>query len=155
MKKEGEESIKVRISRKVYIPIYLMIIILFFTVLYIKILGREIAPIALGAVFVFSLILIIISELNRLRFSYEINNSSIVFNRGIINKSVRSVDLFSLSDATMHQTLWQRIINIGNINAGLYSDGEDSSTMVKNINNPKKFISFLNERLNNIRKGNR
>ena len=121
MSDEIGEVLKVRISRKLYIPIYLMILILFLAVGFIKISGKEINDLAFKMAIGFSAILILITELHRLSNSYEINSDALVSSSGILNKKIRKADLVSISDVGLNQTLWQRMIGYGKISARMFS----------------------------------
>ena len=65
---------KVRTSRKAYLFIYLMIIILIVTIIFIKISGKELNKLLFGAVLIFSGVLIIFVEIYRFKNLYEINS---------------------------------------------------------------------------------
>lgn len=145
MSEEKEEILKVRNSRKLYIPIYLMILILFLAVGFIKISGKEINDLAFKMAIGFSAILILITELHRLSNSYEINSDALVSSSGILNKKIRKADLVSISDVGLNQTLWQRMLGYGNISARMFS--QESATNIKNVGNPSNFVDFLGKKM--------
>lgn len=141
MAKKSGGVMKVQNSRKVYFPIYLMIIILLGTVLLMKTSGKGIDNALLRIVIAFSAAGIIFTELHRGIYSYEINNHSLVCRRGFFIRRTKTIDLLAISDADSKQNPWQRLLDYGNVNVRLFS--KDSTTLIKNINNPEQFVHFL------------
>ncbi len=137
----SKESYKVRASRKIYWPFYLMalVIALILIIFYIK--GNEIHSVAFWLAIVFIILTIKYTELNRLNDFYEINPMSLIHCHGLINKKIKSIDYFAISDLDIDQSLTQRMMNIGSVNIRLFS--EDSTTSVKNIPHPEKFAQEL------------
>jgi len=147
---EIKGMMKVRNSRKAYFFIYVMIFILIITVGVIKFSGKELSKLAFEAVLVFSAMLIIFTEIHRFRNLYEINPHSLIHSKGIFVKKTKRVDLLSVSDADSKQNPWQRLFNYGDVTVNLYSGG--STVPVKNINNPEKFVDFLEEKMSKKRR---
>lgn len=143
---ENKEVMKVRTSRKAYLFIYFMIIVLIITVIFIKISGKQLNITLLYAVLIFSGILIIFIEIHRLGFFYKVTDVSLVYSKGIFARTVRKVDLSSISDADSKQTSWQRMLNYGDVDARMFS--KDSTLTIKNVNNPEKFADFLEKKMN-------
>ena len=151
MSKEEDNSImKARTSRKLYIPVYLMIIVLVLVIIYLKVFGLSINKLAFIGAIAFAIISFLFIEIHRLRDLYEINPNSLVHSNGILNKKVKSVDFFAISDSDVSQNLLQRMFNFGNVNVRLFS--QDSTTSVKNINNPLEFARFLEESIGKKRR---
>ncbi len=150
-KSDSEPIMKARTSRKLYIPLYILVFILIAVVIYLKVSGLSVNPLALMGVVIFSIISFLFIEIHRLRDLYEINPNSLVHSHGILNKRIKSVDFFAISDSDVSQHLFQRLFNFGNVNVRLFS-GKDSATAIKNINNPRKFARFLEESMNKKRK---
>ncbi len=149
METGDEESLKTRCSRKVYIPVYFMILILFSIAGYIKYAGKEINPLAFNLIVAFSAAGIILTEFHRLSNSYEINNSSLVHIKGIFFRTTRRTDLLAVSDAELKQNPWQQLLNFGNVEAVVFS--RDSTTYIKNIDRPSTFLDFLEDKINKKR----
>lgn len=149
MEKEEDEVLKARTSRKTYIPIYFMVLILLSTAGYIKYSGKEINSLAFGLMIFFSIVAIFMTEINRLGNLYEINDRSLVHIKGIFFKTTKKTDLLAVSDAELKQNPWQQLLNFGNVEAVVFS--RDSTTYVKNINNPSRFLDFLGEKMNQKR----
>jgi len=147
--KRGVKKLKARNSRKLYLPIYLMILVLFLTASFIKMSGKEINDLVFKAIIIFSLTMIILTEIHRLEKSYEVNSHSLISSKGILNKTTRKVDLLSLSDVDSNQNLWQRILGYGNVSARMFS--KESATSIKNINNPVRFADFLEKMMSERR----
>ena len=146
---EEKSVMRLRTSRKTYFFIYLMIFILMSTVIFIKISGKELNKLVFEGVLAFSAILIIFTEIHRFKNLYEINSHSLIHSKGIFVRKTKRVDLLSVSDADSKRNPWQRMLNYGDVNVNLYSGG--SSVPVKNINNPEKFVDFLEEKMSGKR----
>ena len=150
-KSDSEPIMKARTSRKLYIPLYLMILILLAVILYIWVSGLSLNKIALMGVIVFGVIAFLFIEIHRLKDLYEIKPNSLVHSHGIISKKIKSVDFLAISDLDVSQNVMQRIFNFGNVNVRLFS-GKESATSIKNINNPREFAEFLEETMNKKKK---
>ncbi len=133
--------LKITNSRKTYIPLYLMIIILIAVLIYVKTKGNPINDLALKLVILFSAISLIYTEIHRLYNVYEINNNSLVHTMGIITKRARKMDLSAISDLYVVQTIWQRMLLYGNVEVRMFSG--ENPTYIRNINNPSKFVDIV------------
>ena len=142
-KRRGPKSnvMKVRTSRKIYIPIYLMIFVLVSAVVFIKYRGFLINKYVLILVVVFIVLAIKYTEIHRFSRWYEVNSNSLVHKEGILSKKIKNLDLCAISDIDVSQNLWQRLLGYGDISVRLFS--EVSHTEIKNINDPAKFGNFL------------
>tara|TARA_B100000315_G_scaffold215467_1_gene214782 strand:- start:2137 stop:2799 length:663 start_codon:yes stop_codon:yes gene_type:complete len=141
-----EEVLKVSNSRKLYIPIYTMIIVLVSVVFFLKYFGEEINNLAFNLAVVFSIVALIGTEANRFMNTYEINPQSLVHRRGIFVQTTKTVDLTAVSDADSKQNLFQKLFNYGNVSVHLFS--RDGAIPINHINNPKRFVNFLEEKMN-------
>ena len=149
MVEDSKKVMKVRTTRKLYIPLYLMTIILIIVIGVIKLKEMQLSQSALIGVIVFIVIIVLFVEVHRFKDLYEINQNSLVHSHGILNKKIKSSDFFAISDFDVNQKLWQRLFGFGDVNVRLVS--HDSSTAVKNINNPTKFAAFLEESISKKR----
>ena len=145
MAEKKDEVLSVRVSRKIYLPIYLMILILFSIIFYAEFSGKEVNNLSIIGAVAFALIGIFATEIHRLYNRYEINTNALVHVSGIFVKTTRKIDLMAISDADVRQNLWQMLLGYGNVEARLFS--KESSTDVNNINNPKEFIRFFEMKL--------
>jgi len=146
---ENKGVMKVRTSRKAYLFVYMMILILIVTVITIKTSGRELNKLGFEAVLVFSVGLITFIEIYRFATFYKITSSSLVRSQGIFSRKTRKIDLTSISDVDSKQTAWQRTLNYGDVHARLFS--AETTLAVKNINDPEKFSDFLEKKMNEKR----
>ncbi len=146
---DKKDTLRVNNSRKLYIPIYIMILILVLVLSFANYSGKEIDDLAFKTVIVFSIVALISTEINRHMNSYEINSQSLIHRKGIITQITKRVDLTAISDADSNQHLMQRILNYGNVSVHLFS--RDGAIPVHHINNPKKFVDFLEEKMNEKR----
>ncbi len=141
-KMEGE-ILSIRNSRKIYIPVYAMILILFFTIGAIKYQGKDINSFAVKSVIAFSIIGIIWTEMHRVRNKYQITDTAVVHLKGLLFKTIRKTDIHALSDAVLMQNPWQMILGIGDVSANAFSE----VNVLKNINDPHYVIQFLEEKM--------
>ena len=155
MKKEKkeEDKLKIRNSRKTYIPIYFMMFVLALIIAYILNSGKPLNDLAFRLASVFVVVVFIATEIHRLGNSYEINDNSIIHKSGYFNITSRRLEFGAISDSDVQQSIWQRLFSYGNVEIHLFS--KENKTVVKNINHPFKFIDFLQEKMNNNPRGGR
>ncbi len=148
--KGEEETIKIRNSRRIYIPVYIMILILLGIVAYIKINDLPLDRTALIGVIVFVILGIKFAELHRLFHSYEITPRYVVHTFGYVSKDMKRIFIPTISDLILKQNGWQRLLNYGNIEVHRYSDG--SAIDLNNIPSPSKLLKILENRLSESHK---
>lgn len=136
-----EDVLITRNSRKLYIPLYVMLTILFGTIAFIQFSGRDLNFMAVQATLIFTFFLFVTTELHRLGNLYEIHPSSLVHVKGILKKITRRTDLSAVSDADISQNLWQMMLGYGNVSVRVFS--QDSAMRVRNISKPAVFVNFL------------
>ena len=144
-KEAEDEMMKVRTSRKIYFPVYFMIIILFLTAGYLQFSGKEVDSLALEIILIFSFAAFLFTEGHRFQNLYAIDNQSIIHVKGILFKNTKRTDLTSVSDVELIQNPWQILLNYGNVEVSVFS--KDNSTNVKNINRPLEFMTFLQKKM--------
>jgi uncharacterized membrane protein YdbT with pleckstrin-like domain len=147
--KEKEDFLIARSTRKIYLPVYAMIIILAAVATFIQSSGAELNDTALRTIFIFSIAGILATEIHRINNKYEITPNSLVHIKGILVKVTRKVDLLAISDADFKQNLWQMLLGYGDVEVRLFS--RDSSTDVKNISSPANFVKFLEQKISQRR----
>ncbi len=147
-KKKRFKIIKSNNSRKLYIPFYLMLIILLGTIFYIRVNNKPLNYLALVMVIAFSVIIILGTEIHRLYNTYKITENSLIHIMGYFTKQSKRMDFNAISDFYIVQNLWQRIFSYGNIEVRLYSG--DTTISVKNINNPSQFIDIIEQRIRSM-----
>ena len=148
-KEENRVFLKIRNSRKVYIPFYAMIAILVGTTAYIKYIGRPIDHTAFLLTVGFSVFVLAITEIHRLGNSYEMNNNSITHKQGYFSISSKQLQFGAVSDCDVHQNFWQRIFSYGNVEVHLFS--RENTTCIKNINRPYEFMELLQRKMRGFR----
>jgi len=141
MEKEEEEKLKLSNSRKLYIPIYLMVLTIIGVIIYLKLSEKTIDPLAIKLTIAFVIISIIATEIHRLGNSYEINDKSVIHSQGYFTIKSKKIEFGAISDCDVIQNIWQRIFGYGNIEIHMYS--RESTAHIKNINNPRQFTDFL------------
>lgn len=140
-----EITLEARTSRKLYIPLYLMIFALAVALIYIKINEKPLNNLALKLIFFFSLIIIIATEIHRLYDSYEIANTSVFHRKGFFTVITKRIQFGAISDSDVKQNLWQRIFSYGDVEIHMYS--RESRAIIKDINNPGGFVKFLQDKM--------
>lgn len=150
-KNSNKNSLTLRNSRKIYIPIYIMVLILLSVILWIYFSGKPLTYFSIALVILFSYFAIKSTEIHRLTNKYEIKSPTLIHTTGLFNKNERRVDLFAVSDADVLQNLWQRIWRYGDVRVRLFS--AESTTIIRNINNPQQFASFLEGEMLKLRRG--
>jgi uncharacterized membrane protein YdbT with pleckstrin-like domain len=138
-----------RTSRKMYLPIYAMVLILIGAAIFLQFRGIEITNIAIWAIVIFTLGSLKFTEVNRLNHFYEINPMAVVHTKGYFKRISKRIDLFAISDVDITQNFWQRILGYGDVEIHLFAE----KSTLKNINNPTKFVNFLEETIRKQRKG--
>ena len=144
-KKVKESKLKVRNSRKVYIPAYLMIIILVSTLIYIQVAGKSINDLALKIAIAFSIIVLVVTELHRLGNSYEIGDNSLIHKKGYFTITFTRLQFGAISDSDVRQNPWQRLFHYGNVEVHLFS--KENRVLIRNINKPSYFVNFLHRKI--------
>ena len=140
-----------RDSRKLYTPVYAMILIIISILIMMKVNDIPISRIAYFSSIIFMILGIKTTEIHRLNNKYEINPFSLVHTMGYFNKISKRLDLHSISDIALSQNFWQRLLGYGNVSVSIFAS--EGSTVVKNINNPNEFIAILEEKINLAKKG--
>ena len=139
---EGE-VLSIRNSRKIYIPVYTMIFILFFAVGFIKYQGKDLNDFAFKSVLIFSAAGIVWTEIHRMKNKYEITDYAVIRIKGIIFKTIKKTDIHALSDAELKQNPWQMMLGIGDVSANAFSE----LNVLKNVDKPHEVIKFLEEKM--------
>jgi uncharacterized membrane protein YdbT with pleckstrin-like domain len=143
--------LKVRCSRKKFIPYYLMVLILSFLLINLVIIKKNpISKFAWITSIIFIVMGIKLPEYHRLKDWWGATETSLIQNLGIFDKNVREIDFSSISDLDLEQPLFKRILNYGNVNVRLFLN--ETSISIKNINNPGQFIERLQEIISKHRK---
>lgn len=145
MIKEG--ILKLRTSRKLYIPFYFMALVLIIFLVYIKFSERPLNEFSIKLVIAFIIIVIIVTEIHRLGNLYEINDRSVVHTNGYFSTVSKRVEFGAISDIDILQGPWQRIMKFGHITLFKFSEGPT----LKNINRPKDFVDYLQNKMRNFR----
>ncbi len=133
-------------SRKVYVFIYLMIIIVVGLVVYIGIMDLSWNKYVLIGAGIFVLLGVLITEISRKRVGYEISSLYLVHIKGIVSRKSKKILLESIVDIDLNQNLWQRLWGYGNIEVHAASGA--NVIKLKNLNKPEKFVDMLEEQVN-------
>lgn len=135
-------------SRRAYTPYYFMFACVLLVCVYLTLLGQLVLP-ALGAAAIIVFLGINITELHRLWEGYEVNPSAVIHTHGLISKKSRRIDLFAINTVSVHQTLFQRILNIGDIH--VHVANASHVTTLKNLQSPKVFAQTIQNNMHKIR----
>lgn len=138
-----KEKLRIRNTRKLYLPFYIMIVIIIAFITYIKNSGRPLDNMALGLSLAFIVAIIIATETHRLGNVYEIDKNSVVHKKGYLSITSKRIEFGAISDIDIKQNLWQRVFSFGNVQIFKFSE----KSIIRNINKPFYFVSFLNEKM--------
>ncbi len=127
-----------------------MILALFGIIGYFYWTGREVNQIAVILAAIFSFILIKKIELERFSTYYEVNPDNLKEVSGIVGKKVKNVSYHSISDVSVSQTPWQRLLNYGSVRVKMFA--EDATSTIKNIPHPEDFVDFMEQAMNKKRR---
>lgn len=151
-KKSLEKPILItRNSRKMYTPVYIMILILLGSMVFIKFQGLTLSMLALVSVGIFTILGIKVTEIHRLGNKYEINPLSLIHTQGYFAINAKRIDLDSISHLEVMQTAWQRILNFGDIEVKMFAE---SGTILKNINHPHKVATLFEQKMKEVKNQN-
>ena len=145
--KTKEGILRLRTSRKLYIPFYVMAITLVIFLGYIKFSERPLSNFSVKLVIAFVILVFIVTEIHRLGNLYEINDKSVVHTNGYFSTVSKRVEFGAISDIDILQGPWQRIIKFGHITLFKFSEGPT----LKNINRPKDFVDYLQYKMRAFR----
>lgn len=143
-----KEVMRVRGSRKKYIPLYLMVIAVIVFLVIINNNGVEMSRFLFAFSIVFIILVLKFTEVHRFYNLYEINPGFLVHRKGIFNVKTRSVNFGSVSDLDVRQNPWQWLLGFGDVHVRIFS--EDTEEVIKDINKPHKFAEFLENYLMQI-----
>lgn len=148
MEVEKEDDIlKIRTSRKLYIPFYFMVFVLISVIIFVKIYRKPLNDMALNLVLIFAIAVIIATEIHRLGNSYEINKNSVIHRKGYFKIVSKRIEYGAISDIDIEQNPWQRIFSFGNIQIFKFSE----KSIIRNINKPDHFVNFLAKKMRGVR----
>ena len=137
----GGEEYFCRSSRKIYLPLYLMVLFLLFLIWFIRSRNLNLNPAAYTGAIIFIITALIFSEIHRMTIYYKIGDDYIARSTGIISTTIKSVAFPSISDIDLKQNFWQRLLKYGNV--FIYQYGAGNVTRIKNINKPEKFLNIV------------
>ena len=140
--KEGKKSkalLVINNSRKAYIPVYIMIILVLSIMVYIWNNNLNINKYSILLVILFFIIALKYTEIHRMIHRWEITQDNFIHVSGLINKRVKKLDFFAISDIEVSQTPWQRLLGYGNINIHQFSE----VVSLKDINHPQRVADLL------------
>jgi membrane protein YdbS with pleckstrin-like domain len=80
------------------------------------------------------------------RVSYRITNYRIDFERGLLTKTIDTMELWHVEDLHFHQSLMNRIFNVGNITV-LSKDETMPQLELRGIPNPRPIYEMMKQRV--------
>lgn len=148
--------IKVKATRESYFPIYLMMLTILLTIMYLFLNGYEVSNTILISAIIFIILLVKVVEIHRQRDWWALTESNLVESKSILNKNLREIDYSSISGLELDQPLYKRMLNYGTIVVRMHLNG--APIFINNIKNPEEFlrkaqkIIFEKRRNNNEKK---
>jgi membrane protein YdbS with pleckstrin-like domain len=113
----------------------------------VLLLDKHIGPWWLAAgLIVVGLAMPLIPTVKARSIRYRISNYRIDFERGILSKNIDTLELWHVEDIHFHQTLVDRILNVGNITV-LSRDESLPKLMLMGIPNPRPLYEMLKQRV--------
>jgi len=143
MQVKEEEVLRIRNTRKVYIPFYLMVIALLAFIVYIKTSGRPLDDLAFKTSLAFIVATLVATEIHRMGNFYEINDNSVVHKKGYFTTVSKRIEFGAISDIDVEQNIWQRSFLFGNVQIFKFAE----KSIIRNINRPFYFIGFLEKKM--------
>lgn len=143
-----KKKITLRNSRMIYLPYYIMAIVLIALGIYANNNSSgQIATYGLYASIIFAIVVIFFSEGHRLLNVYEITSDYIKHHFGMVAKNTKSVYISTISDFVVEQNLLQRFLNYGTIESHRYTEGATMDIILKGIPSPDKYARILQNQL--------
>jgi len=130
---------KVKKSRKIYLWVYLLILIIVGSLIYFYSIGYNIDNFVLIPSMIFIFLIIVITEFNHMGEWWAVTKTQLVKGKGIFNRNVGSIDFLKISDLEIDQPFYKILLNYGTINVRVFS----KYMPIKNINSPGKFLGKL------------
>ena len=150
MAKKRDESevpeIKITNSRKRYIPLYFLVLVLGGFVLYLYFNGRPLNKYALWAAIVFIVLAIKYTELHRIYQNYAISSHYLIHTKGFFNKSSRKIFVANISDVVLKKNVLQRMLDYGTLEVHSFSEGKPLVS-ITDINHPQNFLNILKKKM--------
>jgi|SRR5579871_4388868 len=79
----------------------------------------------------------------RLATKVRISGDKLYYESGLLSKSTRIIQLSKIQDVRANQTLWQRMLGVGDIS--IETAGESSRLVVQNLDGPQRLAEQLIE----------
>lgn len=141
-----------RPSRKAYIFQYLFFIVIFALAIFLLFssfliknnFNHLLIIILFWIVLAFSLIMLIRLEYRILSRKYAVTNERLLYSRGIFNEHFVSAMFNYITDISLHQNLWDKIINTGTLNINT-AGGDEKEIRYREISNPLKIKKMIND----------
>jgi|SRR6056297_2952064 len=150
-KKRDKENILLKVSttRKYYLPFYLLIILLAGFMIYLDIKGITLSWVSIVGFLVFFFLVLNFTEVHRMSSVFKITPHHISCTYGILNKNIKRIDYFAISDIYKKQNFWQWLFFYGDVNISLYSS--EATTRIRNINRPSRFVEIVENAIKRAR----
>ncbi len=143
MKKPRKYVLKVRRSRKSYLFLYFLVLIVLGVTGYLYFSGYNLKISSIILAICFSFLVVYTIEIFHRREWWAISESRLIHSVGILNKNVRDVDFSSISDLDIDKPLFKRMLNYGTVNVRVFLS--DTSIPVRDIHDPEGFIDILED----------
>ncbi len=142
-KREKDEgpTVRLKITRKAFIPIYFFALLLVAVPTTLSLLKYSVS----GWLWIVSGIVLLlgvkIPELERFMTTYTITPSAVIVEKGFISQRRTYRPLSIVTDVDLKQTAWQRILNYGSLTIKTFQGDVE----IGNINAPETFIPMIEE----------
>ena len=137
---KSESGITLKVARKAFLHIYVLASLAILTTVVLYFMGRS-TPVWMWAVSIIVFIMgVKMPEVERFTTSYTINADAIVIQTGIFSKRRQYISMNNIIDVTLDQTVWQRMINYGDLSVHTFND---DTINIGSIDNPKHAIPII------------
>jgi len=100
----------------------------------------------IAAIIVIALAILLIPKLQIKSIRYRISNYRIDFERGLLSKNIDTIELWHVEDLHFHQSLLDRVLNLGNITV-LAHDDTLPRLELYGLPNPRPIYEMLKQRV--------
>lgn len=138
-------QLKIRGSRKRYFLIYVMVLIVIAIVGYIRYNNLFLSESAFVFAIIFIISALFSTEIHRFMEFYRITTNYLECTVGLFSKKTKKILIESIVDIDLNQKVWQRFLGYGTLN--IHAASGVNIIQIKSINNPVRFMDFLEERV--------
>ncbi len=143
-KEKYPDEVKLKITRKAFIHIYIVALLVPLVTALLYIGGRDTSYWMWVVSAVVLVVGIKIPEFERFTTTYYINPESVIIEKGIFSKRRTFMLINNIVDVDLRQSFWQRMFNYGDLAIHTFND---ETVNIGSINNPEKILPLIEKHL--------